>query len=81
MTNKEIQNWIEDNMYHPDGTPMIDVQTFYEGAKWMRDKALSLHNVAGETKELIAFKNFLQIEYHLPVSNRMVDEFKKKQSS
>ena len=45
MTNEQIQKYIEENMYHEDGTPMIDVQVFYEGAKWMRDQALSLHNV------------------------------------
>lgn len=45
MTYLEIQTWIEENMYHPDGTPMIDVQCFYEGAKWMRDQALDTSNV------------------------------------
>jgi len=37
MTDKEIQNHIEANMFYEDGTPMIDTQVFYEGAKWMRD--------------------------------------------
>jgi len=46
MTDLEIQTWIEENMYHPDGTPMIDVQSFYEGAKWMRNKALDTSNVS-----------------------------------
>lgn len=36
MTDKIIQQWIESNMFHEDGTPMIDTQVFFEGAKWMR---------------------------------------------
>lgn len=42
---------------------------------------LSLHNVVGQSEQLRAFKEFLQSEYHLPVSNRMIDEFKQKQIS
>ena len=37
MKDQEIQDYIDKNMFHEDGTPMIDVQCFYEGAKWMRD--------------------------------------------
>ena len=52
MTDLKIQTWIEENMYHPDGTPMIDVQCFYEGAKWMRDKALSMSGVVVRSEQL-----------------------------
>lgn len=37
--------------------------------------------VVGRSEQLRAFKKFLQSEYHLPVSNKMVDEFEQKQSS
>jgi hypothetical protein len=37
--------------------------------------------VVGRSEQLRAFKQFLKSEYHLPVSNRMVDEFEQKQSS
>ena len=55
MTDLEIQTWIENNMYHEDGTPMIDVQTFYEGAKWMRNQALSIGAVSQRSELLEAF--------------------------
>lgn len=42
MTNEEIQKHIEQNCRNAHGEPMMDEQAFYEGAKWMRDKALSL---------------------------------------
>jgi len=38
MTDKEIQQYLEKNCRHYDGSEMFDFQTFYEGAKWMRDK-------------------------------------------
>lgn len=44
-------------------------------------KNCSIPAVVGRSEQLRAFKNFLQSEYHLPVSNRMVDEFEQKQSS
>ena len=34
----------------------------------------------GQIEQLRAFKHFLQSEYNLPISNRMVDEFEQKQS-
>lgn len=37
MKDREIQKWIDDNMTYPDGTPMCDKVTFYEGAKWYRE--------------------------------------------
>lgn len=46
--------------------------------KWL---ILRLYNVVWRSEQLLAFKQFLQSEYHLPVSNRMVDEFEQKQSS
>lgn len=46
----------------------------------MINKTLMLGAV-GQSEQLRAFKQFLQSEYHLPVSNRMVDEFEQKQSS
>jgi|31_taG_2_1085359.scaffolds.fasta_scaffold07689_5 hypothetical protein len=42
---------------------------------------LDLLMAKGQSEQLRAFKHFLQSEYHLPVSNRMVDEFEQKQSS
>ena len=45
------------------------------------NQALLLYDVVGQSEQLRAFKQFLQSEYHLPVSNRMVDEFEQKQSS
>jgi hypothetical protein len=45
------------------------------------DEICLLFNVVGRSEQLRAFKEFLQSEYHLPVSNRMIDEFKQKQSS
>jgi hypothetical protein len=44
MTNEEIQKHIKQNCRYPDGTPAMDEQAFYEGAKWMRDQALRIHN-------------------------------------
>lgn len=44
-------------------------------------KNCSIPAVVGRSEQLRAFKQFLQSEYHLPVSNRMVDEFEQKQSS
>lgn len=41
MRDEQIQKWIELNMFYPDGTPMIDVQAFYEGARWMRNNKFS----------------------------------------
>ena len=37
MTDLEIQKYIEENCRYQDGEPMMDEQTFYEGAKWYRD--------------------------------------------
>jgi hypothetical protein len=48
MTNEEIQKHIEQNCRYPDGTPAMDEQAFYEGAKWMRDQALRIHDVVGQ---------------------------------
>ena len=58
MTDLEIQNWIESNMIHPDGTPMIDTQTFYEGAKWMRNQDRNRQSFKSDRDILIAFKNW-----------------------
>jgi hypothetical protein len=44
-------------------------------------RILRLLRVVERSEQLRAFKEFLQSEYHLPVSNRMIDEFKQKQSS
>ena len=44
-------------------------------------KQLALYNVVGQSEQLRAFKQFLQSEYHLSVSNRMVDEFVQTQSA
>lgn len=44
-------------------------------------KKLPIHNVVEQSEQLRAFKQFLQSEYHLPISNRMVDEFELKQNS
>ena len=49
----------------------IMVDAFVEGYK----QAFALFNVVGQSEQLRAFKEFLQSDYHLPVSNRMVDEF------
>lgn len=46
-----------------------------------RYAALRIHDVVDRSEQLRAFKGFLQSEYHLPISNRMVDEFEQKQSS
>jgi hypothetical protein len=45
------------------------------------NEQLRLYKVVGRSEQLRAFKAFLQSEYHLPISNRMVDEFEQKQSS
>ena len=52
MTNEEIQRHIEQNCRNAHGEPMMDEQAFYEGAKWMRDKALSLGGVVGRSEQL-----------------------------
>jgi uncharacterized paraquat-inducible protein A len=44
MTDLEIGLWIEGNLYNPDRSPMCDFQTFYEGAKWMREQLLKEAN-------------------------------------
>ena len=51
MTNEEIQKHIEQNCRNEHGEPMMDEQSFYEGAKWMRDKALSLGDVVGQSEQ------------------------------
>ncbi len=55
MTNEEIQKHIEQNCRYPDGTPAMDEQAFYEGAKWMRDQALRIHDVVGQSEQLKVF--------------------------
>lgn len=45
------------------------------------EEALHQPPVMVRSEQFRAFKQFLQSEYHLPVSNRMVDEFEQKQSS
>jgi len=37
LTDKEIQEHIENNCRNAHGDPMMDEQVFYEGAKWYRD--------------------------------------------
>lgn len=37
-TLKDVQNHFEQNCRHEDGSPMFDLQTFYEGAKWIINK-------------------------------------------
>lgn len=58
MTNEEIQKHIEQNCRYGDGSPAMDEQAFYEGAKWMRDKALSLHNVSQQRELFVSFARF-----------------------
>ena len=41
MTDLEIQEYIETNCRNEHGEPMMDEQTFYEGAKWYRDKVVN----------------------------------------
>ena len=53
------------------------VDAFVEGYK----QAFALCNVVGQSEQLRAFKKFLQSDYHLPVSNRMVDEFEQRKIS
>ena len=43
MANEEIQQHIEQNCRHEDGSHAMDEQAFYEGAKWMRDHVLRIH--------------------------------------
>ena len=38
VTNSEIQNHIKSNCRNGHGEPMMDEQSFYEGAKWCRNK-------------------------------------------
>ena len=52
MTNEEIQKHIEKECRHPDGTPAMDEQAFYEGAKWMRDQALRIHDTTEQGEQL-----------------------------
>lgn len=41
MTVEEkIISHIEQNCTYPDGSPMMDEQTFYEGAKWGYNEAM-----------------------------------------
>jgi len=41
MTDLKIQEYIETNCRNEHGEPMMDEQTFYEGAKWYRDKVVN----------------------------------------
>ena len=81
MTDLEIQTWIENNMYHEDGTPMIDVQTFYEGAKWMRNQALSIGAVSQQRELLLDFlskvNGNLIVHPHLQMNSDFVDDYLK----
>jgi hypothetical protein len=45
MTDLEIQEYIENNCRNEHGEPMMDEQTFYEGAKWYRDKVVNKLNI------------------------------------
>lgn len=45
MTDLEIQEYIEINCRNEHGEPMMDEQTFYEGAKWYRDKVVNKSNI------------------------------------
>ena len=62
MTNEEIQKHIEQNCRNAHGEPMMDEQAFYEGAKWMRDQALRIHDVVGRSEQLKAFLTWLEKE-------------------
>lgn len=59
MKNEEIQNHIERNCRHEDGTPAMDEQAFYEGAKWMRDQSLCLDSLHRQILEVIMENGFL----------------------
>ena len=48
---------------------------------WVTFERSNTTDIVGTHEQLISFKKFLQSEYHLPISNRMVDEFEHKQSS
>ena len=50
----------------------------HEPIETTADKLLDLFVVSGQSEQLKAFADFLKSEYHLPVSNRMIDEFKQK---
>lgn len=39
-TNEEIQYHIEKNTRHNNGESAMDEQTFYEGAKWLKEEFL-----------------------------------------
>lgn len=59
-------------------------QPTVEYTKWLEDRLVKncyKPDVVWQSEQLRAFKRFLLSEYHLPISNRMVDEFEQKQSS
>jgi hypothetical protein len=41
VSNEDIQKHIEFNCKNEHGEPMMDEQTFYEGAKWMKEQLTS----------------------------------------
>ena len=56
MTDLEIQEYIENNCRNEHGEPMMDEQTFYEGAKWYRDKVVNKLNISEATREHLVAK-------------------------
>ena len=52
MTIEEkIISHIEQNCTYPDGSPMMDEQTFYEGAKWGYNEAMRWRDPKEELPE------------------------------
>jgi hypothetical protein len=78
IINKILHDHIDVNR-HEDYTNYKKLITAIEEWHESEVKKLHIHNVVGRSEQLRAFKQFLQSEYQLPVSNRMLDEFEKKQ--
>lgn len=53
MTDLEIQEYIENNCRNEHGEPMMDEQTFYEGAKWYRDKVVNKLNITVSISKVV----------------------------
>lgn len=57
MTDLEIQKYIESNCRNEHGEPMMNEQTFYEGAKWYKDKVVNKLTIPDVRLSFLAVEN------------------------
>lgn len=60
MKDEDIQKHIEENCRNAHGEPMMDEQSFYEGAKWYRD-TVTENNYSINNKVIDHLKKIVRI--------------------